>query len=256
MVKPLGLRVSRGMLQSLETYQEDPQGTHLALYVEPIEPDYSDAQYLKMFTTLTHKFVPAVFKRWKGLESFDICQEPVDDPREVPPPETQIFVMRSALDRVGNWKTANLTELLSASPRVRSVSSGYYVYFAPGLRDAVGRTRITFTVRYDMDPAKARTLTTALAQPLDLFAGKACILGRGDLALLVRQFRMPGMSARGAPNPPTLLTDGGVVSEISRIARRADEDHRTIGIIRPVNIVQLGLESETRLPPGDRKSVV
>lgn len=134
-VKPLGLRVTRGMLQSLETYQEDPQGTHLALYVEPIEPGYSNAQYLKMFTKLTHEFVPSVFKRWKGLESFDICQEPVDDPREVPPPETQIFVMRSALDRVGNWKTANLTELLSASPRVRSVSSGYYVYFAPGLRD-------------------------------------------------------------------------------------------------------------------------
>ncbi|MBM3660356.1 MAG: hypothetical protein FJW95_12770 [Actinobacteria bacterium] len=134
-VKPLGFRISRGMLQSLETYEEDPEGTHLALYVEPIEPGFSDARYLKTFTTLTRKFVPRVFDKWKGLESFDICQEPVDDPREVPPPYTQIFVTRDALDRVGNWKTANLTALLAASPRVRSVAAGYYVYFAPELRD-------------------------------------------------------------------------------------------------------------------------
>lgn len=134
-VKPLGFRITRGMLQSLETYQEDPEGTHLALYVEPIEPGFTDARYLKTFTTLTRKFVPKVFDQWKDLESFDICQEPVDDPREVPPPYSQIFVSRDALDRVDNWKTVNLTELLTASPRVRSVAAGYYVYFAPELRD-------------------------------------------------------------------------------------------------------------------------
>lgn len=134
-VKPLGLRVSRGTLQNLDTYRNDPNGTHLALYVEPIEPDYTGARYLKNFVKLTHKFVPSVFKRWKDLESFDICQEPLDDPREVPPPATQIFVARTALDRVGNWKKADLTDLLAASPRVRSVSAGYYVYFSPELRD-------------------------------------------------------------------------------------------------------------------------
>ena len=135
LVKPLGLRVTRGMLQNLETYEEDPQGTHLALYVEPIAPDYSDARYVTSFTKLTHMLVPVVFDRWTGLESFDICQEPVDDTREVPPPTTQIFVARSALDRVGSWKTATLTELLGASPRARSISAGYYVYFSPELRD-------------------------------------------------------------------------------------------------------------------------
>jgi len=134
-VKALGLRVSRGMLQSLETYEQDPQGTHLALYVEPIKPGYTHAQYLENFTKLTHTLVPAVFEKWTGLQSFDICQEPVDDPRAVPPPVTQIFVQRNALDRVGNWRRANLTQLLAASPRVRSVAAGYYVYFAPELRD-------------------------------------------------------------------------------------------------------------------------
>ena len=133
-VKALGLRVSRGLLQSLETYQQDAQGTHLALYVEPIKPGYTNAQYLKNFTKLTHLLVPAVFEKWKGLESFDICQEPVDDPRAVPPPVTQIFVQRDALDRVGRWRRANLTQLLKASPRVRSIAAGYYVYFAPELR--------------------------------------------------------------------------------------------------------------------------
>jgi hypothetical protein len=134
-VKALGLRVSRGMLQNLQTYEEDPEGTHLALYVEPIKPGYTNAQYLENFTKLTHLLVPAVFERWKGLESFDICQEPVDDPRAVPPPVTQIFVERDSLDRVSGWRRASLTQLLAASPRVRSVAAGYYVYFAPSLRD-------------------------------------------------------------------------------------------------------------------------
>ena len=134
-MKPLGLRVSRGLLQNLETYEEDPQGTHLALYVEPIKPGYEEARYLKNFTKLTHEFLPSVFERWKDLQSFDICQEPIDDPRPSPPPVTQIFVKRTALDRVANWRRANLTQLLQASPRVRSVAAGYYVYFAPDLRD-------------------------------------------------------------------------------------------------------------------------
>jgi len=134
-VEALGLRVTRAMLQNLQTYEQDPEGTHLALYVEPIKPGYTNAQYLKNFTKLTHLLVPAVFERWKGLESFDICQEPVDDPRAVPPPVTQIFVERDSLDRVSGWRRANLTQLLAASPRVRSIAAGYYVYFAPDLRD-------------------------------------------------------------------------------------------------------------------------
>ena len=155
-VKRFGLRVSRGVLQNLGTYEDDPKGTHLALYVEPIDGGYTNAQYLKNFTKITRAFVPAVFNRWKGLESFDICQEPVSDPAKVPPPLTQIFVTRDALDRVGSWRTADLTQLLAASPRVRSVSAGFYVYFAPSLRsepeyteaaDAAGWTTVTAAPR-------------------------------------------------------------------------------------------------------------
>jgi hypothetical protein len=129
LVQPLGLRVSRGLLQNEETYKPDPNGTHLALYVEPKSAKYSSADYVANFTKLTHAFVPMVFNRWQGLKTFDICQEPLSDPREAPPPVTQIFVSRNALDRVANWKQATLTELLAASPRERRAGSDYYVYF-------------------------------------------------------------------------------------------------------------------------------
>lgn len=134
-VAPLGLEISRGMLQNPETYRPDPNGTHLALYAEPTSGDYTSADYVRNFTKLTHRFIPKVFKRWKGLETFDICQEPFADTREAPPPVTQIFVARRALDRVDNWRTATLTELLAAAPREQGRAADYFVYFAPSVRD-------------------------------------------------------------------------------------------------------------------------
>jgi hypothetical protein len=127
---PLGLRVSRGVLQNLRTYTADPTGTHLALYVEPSRA-YTNADYVTNFTKVTGLFVPMVFDRWKGLKSFDVCQEPppgVDD-RPEPPPVTQIFVRRKALTRVENWKTASLEELLGAVSTAETASSDYSVYF-------------------------------------------------------------------------------------------------------------------------------
>lgn len=152
-VRPFGLRVSRGMLQSLETYEKDPEGTHLALYVEPIDDGYTGAQYVRNFTRLTRALVPEVFERWSSLESFDICQEPFEDPREVPPPTTQIFVARTALDRVGSWERATLRQLLVASPRTRDISTGYYVYFAPSLRDVPAFARAADRAGWATDPA-------------------------------------------------------------------------------------------------------
>ena len=129
-LKPLGLRVSRGLLQNLETYKEDPNGTHLALYLTPTSSKYATADYVHNFARITRVFVPMVFDRWTGLESFDICQEPVNDPRDEPPPVTQIYVNRSALDRVGSWKRATLPDLLAASPEDRRQrGADYYVYF-------------------------------------------------------------------------------------------------------------------------------
>jgi hypothetical protein len=134
-LKPLGLRVSRGLLQRAETYEPDPTGTHLALYVTPTSSKYANADYVKNFAKLTRVFVPMVFNRWNGLQTFDICQEPMNDPRDSPPPVTQIFVGRTALERVGNWKRATLVELLAAAPKERRQrGADYYVYFNPDIR--------------------------------------------------------------------------------------------------------------------------
>ena len=127
-LQPYGLRLTRGFLQD-SSYKPDPDGTHLALYVEPTSARYTRADYVKNFSKLTNEFVPMVFNRWPGLLSFDICQEPLNDTREAPPPVTQIYVTRGALDRVANWKKASLAELLAAAPVERRRSSDYYVYF-------------------------------------------------------------------------------------------------------------------------------
>jgi hypothetical protein len=134
-LEPFGLRVSRGLLQNDSTYKPDPNGTHLALYVTPTSSSYGTADFVENFAEITRVFVPMVFKRWKGLQSFDICQEPFDDPRDDPPPVTQIFVSRDALDRVGNWKRATLIELLAAVPKDRRQrGADYYVYFNSEIR--------------------------------------------------------------------------------------------------------------------------
>jgi hypothetical protein len=134
-LKPLGLRVSRGLLQNPETYDPDPKGTHLALYLTPTSSTYTTDDYVKNFAKITRVFVPMVFDKWKGLHTFDICQEPVNDPRAEPPPVTQIYVSRDALDRVGSWKKATLVELLSAAPKDRRQRGAeYYVYFDIDIR--------------------------------------------------------------------------------------------------------------------------
>ena len=134
-LKPLGLRVSRGLLQNPETYDSDPKGTHLALYLTPTSSSYTTGDYVKNFARITRVFVPMVFDKWKGLRTFDICQEPVDDPRDEPPPITQIYVSRDALDRVGSWKQATLVELLAAAPKDRRQrGADYYVYFNNDIR--------------------------------------------------------------------------------------------------------------------------
>jgi hypothetical protein len=147
-LQPYGLRITRGLLQNPSNYKPDPEGTHLALYVEPKSAQYSTADYVNNFSKLTHEFVPLVFNRWPGLESFDICQEPLNDTREAPPPVTQIYLTRDALDRVSNWKKASLTELLAAAPVDRRRNSGYYVYFNSDTRADPGFVRAADAADY------------------------------------------------------------------------------------------------------------
>jgi hypothetical protein len=104
------------VLQNLETYRSDPEGTHLAIYVEPDGDAMSNEEYLENVTRVTKVFLPKVFKRWSDLESFDVCQEPPQalDTRTAPPPVTQILVSRKGVKRV-RWKSATLDDIVAAA---------------------------------------------------------------------------------------------------------------------------------------------
>jgi hypothetical protein len=113
-VKPLGLRVTRAALVN-PTQARDPKGTHLAIYVEPTG-DYTPADYINGTVDVSKVFLPYVFTRWKGLKSFDVCQEPhpAVDPRPVPAPETQVYATRAGSKAV-DWKTVDVATMIRTS---------------------------------------------------------------------------------------------------------------------------------------------
>jgi hypothetical protein len=113
-VKPFGLRVTRAALVNPKQ-ERDPKGTHLAIYVEPTG-DYSIQEYLDGTVDVTKVFLPYVFNRWKGLKSFDVCQEPrpAVDPRPVPAPETQVYATRAG-SKLVDWKTVDVATMIRTS---------------------------------------------------------------------------------------------------------------------------------------------
>jgi hypothetical protein len=113
-VKPFGLRVTRAALVNPEQ-ERDPKGTHLAIYVEPTR-GYTPLDYIDGTVDVTKVFLPYVFKRWKSLKSFDVCQEPrpAVDPRPVPAPETQVYATRAG-SKLVDWKTVDVATVIQTS---------------------------------------------------------------------------------------------------------------------------------------------
>jgi len=113
-VKPLGLRVTRAALVN-PAQVRDPNGTHLAIYVEPTGA-YTPEDYLHGTVDVSKVFLPYVFTRWKGLKSFDVCQEPHPevDNRPVPAPETQVYATRAGAKLV-DWKTVDVATMIQTS---------------------------------------------------------------------------------------------------------------------------------------------
>jgi len=99
-------------------YEPSVTGTHLALYVEPIA-DRTVSQYIDGIQSVGAVFAD-VFERWPGLESFDVCQEPVgeDDPggRE-PLPVTQIELTKAESAAI-DWATVTVIDLVRAAHAV------------------------------------------------------------------------------------------------------------------------------------------
>ncbi|MFQ5948620.1 MAG: hypothetical protein ACE5KX_07160 [Acidimicrobiia bacterium] len=114
MVEPMGLRITRASLVDRADFERSPTGTHLALYVEPIG-DFTADQYAQHIVPLAQVFLPLVFDRWPGLESFDVCQEPppeVDD-SPVPPSVTVVEVTRQQAEAI-DWAAIDLAGLIAA----------------------------------------------------------------------------------------------------------------------------------------------
>ncbi len=113
-VKPFGLRVTRAALVN-PAQERDPEGTHLAIYVEPTG-EYTIDDYLDGTVSVSKVFLPYVFERWKGLKSFDVCQEPrpaVDD-GPTPAPETQVYATRAG-SKLVDWKTVDVATMIHTS---------------------------------------------------------------------------------------------------------------------------------------------
>jgi hypothetical protein len=113
-VRRFGLRVTRASLVNANE-QRSKRGTHLAIYVEPTGP-YTPQDYIDGAVDVTRVFLPYVFTRWKGLLSFDVCQEPppgVDD-RLAPAPETQVFATRAGSKRI-DWPKVDVADLVRRS---------------------------------------------------------------------------------------------------------------------------------------------
>jgi hypothetical protein len=138
-VRALGLRVTRAALVDTANHR-DAHGTHLAIYVEPTG-DYTAQDYVDGVVDVTRAFLPYVFTRWKGLRSFDVCQEPgpAVDARREPAPETQVFASRAG-SRTIDWSTADLATLVARSEAAASTGGArpvaFSVFLAAHLRDS------------------------------------------------------------------------------------------------------------------------
>ena len=92
-------------------YEASASGTHLALYVEPIG-ERTVEEYVEGIRTVAVVFAD-VFERWPGLETYDVCQEPLaaDDDRDEPLPVTQIELTRAENDAI-DWATVTAADLV------------------------------------------------------------------------------------------------------------------------------------------------
>ena len=97
-------------------YVASPTGTHLALYVEPVDDGRTLEEYYEGIRDVALVFAD-VFERWPGLETYDVCQEPIDpDGTQGPEPRpvTQIELTRAEAEAI-DWGTVTVEDLVQGS---------------------------------------------------------------------------------------------------------------------------------------------
>ena len=118
--EPLGQRVTRiGLYDLTDGFDRSDTGDHLAIYVEPIDPDgagWDDARYLEMAVPGMAAATPFAFDEWADLNSVDVCQEPPQSQNASPEPpiETQLLVDRATSAQI-DWASAELSDLIAAA---------------------------------------------------------------------------------------------------------------------------------------------
>ncbi len=134
MLEEVGLRLTRAGLTDGPGSERDPslRGRHLALYVEPLDDAHGAPEYRESFVTSARVFLPSVFRRWPGLASMDVCQEPPPgadrpgaggapdlggDAAEDPPPPVTILEVTRAGAREVDWGSADLAAIRARSER-------------------------------------------------------------------------------------------------------------------------------------------
>ena len=120
-LEPLGLRLTRaGRVAQPGARGYVPDGRHLAVYVEPKGPTDMDG-YAVNVERVAKVFLPEVFDRLPGVDSFDVCQEPppgVDD-REEPRTLTQLLITRAQAAPI-DWEKVRLTDMVISASRYPS----------------------------------------------------------------------------------------------------------------------------------------
>ena len=135
--EPLGYRVTRAALISLGTYQADAAGTHLAVYVRPVNPQGAE-EAASALVPLAAAYLPLVFERWQALESFDICQEPYGWPEGSTPPSDTLLDVDRAVALEIDWSTLTLSGLLAARGDGLTVSASEEVQATTAWAEAAG----------------------------------------------------------------------------------------------------------------------
>ena len=120
--EPLGQRVTRiGLYDLSDGFDRSDTGDHLAIYVEPIDPDgegWDDARYIEMAAPGMAAATPFALAEWADLNSVDVCQEPPQSENAAPEPpiETQLLVDRATSEEI-DWESVELADLIAARDR-------------------------------------------------------------------------------------------------------------------------------------------
>lgn len=117
--EPLDQQVTRiGLYDLSRGFVRDDEGTHMAIYTEPIDPEgagWDTTRYVESIAPNMQVCNPFIFETWSGIQSMDVCQEPpqADFPEEEPPIVTQVQISRADYNFI-DWETVDLTALMAA----------------------------------------------------------------------------------------------------------------------------------------------